>query len=89
MGNENNTNGWKVSVAEFRGFVKAKLEELGATLKTHCDNINEIQDDVQKIHEYIAGQKAVQRIKGTFYGVIGGGFFTLIIYIIQKVTEKQ
>ena len=87
--NGNNGTNWKVSVAEFRGFVKATLENLNTTLEAHGKSITIVKNDIQKIHEYMAGQKAVQRFKGTFYGVIGGGIFTLAIYIIQKVVENN
>ena len=65
-------NGWKVSVAEFRGFVKAKLESIETNIQKNCGNIEALETSVSELKQYVATKQAVQKVKASFWGFIGG-----------------
>jgi len=63
---------WKVSQAQFQGFMKAKIENICATLDKVTDH-NEKQDiRIVKCEHDLVGVKIKGGIFGTIGGIIGG-----------------
>jgi len=86
MENKNkNNNHWKVSVAEFRGYMRAKLENIESTAKEQKKELTIVKGDIVTIKEFIAGRKAVQNFRSTIWGFIGGIFTLLVGAILYKI----
>ncbi len=83
--NGNGNNHWKVSVAEFRGYMRGTLEGIQKEIVTQKKDMNFVKKDIVKIKEYIAGRKAVQNIRSAVWGFIGSMFFLVVGFILYKV----
>ena len=83
--NGNGNNHWKVSVAEFRGYMRGKLEDIVLVAVDQKKEMNAVKKDIVKIKEYIAGRKAVQNFRSAFWGFIGSMFFLVLGFVLYKV----
>ena len=81
----NSNNHWKVSVAEFRGYMRGKLEDIVTVAVDQKKELNIVKKDIVKIKEYIAGRKAVQNFRSGLWGFIGGFIMLLIGFVLYKV----
>jgi len=69
---------WKVSNAEFRGFIKAKLEDIEFSIKDLC---KETKNQGVRLNKVENRATAVE-VKGGFFGFLGGvagGFIAMFI----------
>jgi len=82
--NKNNMH-WKVSVAEFRGYMRGKLEDIALVAREQKKEMTTVKNDIVKIKEYIAGRKAVQNFRSAFWGFIGSLFFLILGFVLYKV----
>lgn len=84
MNNKTNNNEWKISAAEFKGFVKEKLEDLEERINQHRDGAEKRQDKIWKelkaLNDYVVAEKAVKKYKQSIYGVLGGAAFMGLLY---------
>lgn len=85
MNNNKNNNHWKVSVAEFRGYMRGKLEDIVEVAKEQRKELNAVKKDIVKIKVYIGGRKAVQNFRSGFWGFIGGVFMLLLGFALYKI----
>lgn len=83
--NGNGNDHWKVSVAEFRGYMRGTLEGINKEIKQQKRDMNFVKKDIVKIKEYIAGRKAVHGVKSAVFGFIGGVFTLIIGFVLYKV----
>jgi UV DNA damage repair endonuclease len=54
MENNSNNNEWKVKVAEFRGFVKTRIETMEKVQVEHTKDIKEIRKTVEELNLKLA-----------------------------------
>lgn len=85
MNNNKSNDRWKVSVAEFRGYMRAKLEAIVEVAKEQKEELNIVKKDIVKIKVYIGGRKAVQNLRSTIWGFIGGIFTLIIGFCLYKI----
>ena len=83
--NSNNNNSWKVSVADFRGYMRGKLEDIEVVIKDQKKDMNFVKKDIVKIKEYIAGRKAVQNFRSAVWGFIGSMFMLGLGFVLYKI----
>jgi len=81
----NNNNSWKVSVADFRGYMRGKLEDIEIVIKDQKKDMNFVKKDIVKIKEFIAGRKAVQNLRSSVWGFIGGVFMLILGFALYKI----
>jgi len=91
MGNEKNSNN-KITAAEFRGWAKAKIEDLWQEMeqfRTEQYLFTKAQEKVETaingIQQYIAGRKAVQNFRSGLWGFIGGMFMLILGFVLYKL----
>lgn len=93
---ETNSNGWKVSQSEFKGFVKAKLEGLENTCDRLLDTFDNhikssegrdkiINNSLTKCNEDIIRIKARSKMIGVIFGIIGAILLQVFIFLLGKV----
>ncbi len=82
--NKNGNNHWKVSVAEFRGYMRGTLEGIQKEIKDQKKDMSFVKKDIVKIKEYVAGRKAVHGFKSAVWGFIGGAFIVVIGFLLYK-----
>jgi len=80
-----NNNHWKVSVAEFRGYMRGTLEGIEKVIKEQKKDMCTVKKDIVKIKEYIAGRKAVQNFRSAFWGFIGSVVFLILGFALYKL----
>ena len=80
-----NNNHWKVSVAEFRGYMRGKLEDIVVAAKEQKKELNIVKNDIVEIKEYIAGKKAVQNLRSAIWGFIGSVFMLGLGFVLYKI----
>lgn len=94
MNNEKNSNDKKtiIKAAEFRGWAKAKIEDLWGEMEQFRKEqylFTQAQEKVEvaivSIKEYIAGRKAVQNFRSGLWGFIGGFIMLLVGFVLYKV----
>jgi len=85
MNETKSNNHWKVSVAEFRGYMRGKLEDIVTVAVDQKKELNIVKKDIVKIKEYIAGRKAVQNLRSAIWGFIGSVFMLLVGFVLYKV----
>ena len=83
--NCNSNNSWKVSVADFRGYMRGKLEDIEVVIKDQKKDMNFVKKDIVKIKEYIAGRKAVQNFRSAVWGFIGSIFMLGLGFALYKI----
>jgi len=83
--NCNSNNSWKVSVADFRGYMRGKLEDIEVVIKDQKKDMSFVKKDIVKIKEYIAGRKAVQNFRSAIWGFIGSVFMLGLGFILYKL----
>jgi hypothetical protein len=75
-------NEWRVSAAEFRGYMKSKIENIEEKLDS-CARSDELQDiKIGKIENRLTATE----IKGSIFGALGGiagGFFAGLIRMFR------
>lgn len=88
----NNSKSWRTKNDEFRGYVKAKLEDLEKKIDGHCESAEErrkeIADDLTKIKEYVAGKRAISKFKNGIWGALGGSIFMATYFFLQWLISK-
>lgn len=82
---KNGNNSWKVSVADFRGYMRGKLEDIEVVIKDQKKDMNFVKKDIVKIKEYIAGRKAVHGVKSAIFGSVGGIVVVIVGFILYKL----
>ena len=94
MNNEKNSNDKKtiIKAAEFRGWAKAKIEDLWNEMeqfRTEQYLFTRAQEKVETaingIQQYIAGRKAVQNFRSGLWGFIGGFIMLLVGFVLYKL----
>jgi len=94
MNNEKNSNDKKtiIKAAEFRGWAKAKIEDLWNEMeqfRTEQYLFTRAQEKVETaingIQQYIAGRKAVQNFRSGLWGFIGGFIMLLLGFALYKL----
>ena len=83
--NKCDNNSWKVSVADFRGYMRAKLEDIEVVIKDQKKDLGRVQKDIVKIKEWVAGRKAIQNVRSTVFGFLGGIFTLVVGFILHKL----
>lgn len=95
MDNETKNNNNKktiIKAAEFRGWAKAKIEDLWGEMEQFRKEqylFTQAQEKVEVaingIQQYIAGRKAVQNFKSAFWGFIGSVFMLGLGFVLYKL----
>jgi len=94
MNDKNNNNDKKtiIKAAEFRGWAKAKIEDLWGEMEQFRKEqylFTEAQEKVETaingIQQYIAGRKAVQNFRSGLWGFVGGFIMLLVGFVLYKV----
>ncbi len=97
MADEKNGNDKKtiIRAAEFRGFAKAKIEDIGREVgelksgqKGFKEALEKVEEAIVKINQYIVERKAVQNVRSTFFGILGGLLPVLVGFIFYKLFTK-
>ena len=83
--NCNSNNHWKVSVAEFRGYMRGTLEGIEKVIKEQKKDMRIVKNDIVKIKEFIAGRKAVQNFRSAVWGFIGSVFMLGLGFALYKL----
>jgi len=94
MSNEKNNNDKKtiIKAAEFRGWAKAKIEDLWLEMEqfrkeqylfTRAQEKVEIA--INGIQQYIAGRKAVENLRSAIWGFIGSMFMLGLGFALYKI----
>ena len=91
-GNNNNDKKTIINAAWFRGWAKAKIEDLWAEMEQFRKEqylFTKAQEKVgtaiNGIQQYIAGRKAVQNFKSAFWGFIGSAFMLALGFVLYKI----
>jgi hypothetical protein len=77
-----NTVEWKVSQAEFKGYMKSKIESIDEKLDTICRN--DLNQDL-RINK-VENRLVATEIKGSLFGAIGGiagGFLAGVLRLFR------
>jgi len=81
-----------IKAAEFRGWAKAKIEDLWGEMeqfRIEQHLFTKAQEKVETaiggIQQYIAGRKAVQNFKSAFWGFIGSVFMLGLGFVLYKL----
>jgi len=69
---------WKVPVAEFRGYMKRAVD-------TNTTDLTQLKEDMIAVKIYIGARKAVQNLRSTIWGFIGGIFTLIIGFTLYKI----
>ena len=69
---------WKVSVAEFRGYMRRAID-------TNTEDLSQLKKDMVKVKIYIGARKAVQNLRSTIWGFIGGMFMLILGFALYKI----
>ena len=94
MNNEKNSNDKKtiIKAAEFRGWAKAKIEDLWGEMEQFRKEQylftlaqEKVETAINGIQQYIAGRKAVQNFKSAFWGFVGSVFMLLLGFVLYKL----
>jgi len=94
MNDKNNSNDKKTTIkaAEFRGWAKAKIEDLWSEMEQFRKEqylFTQAQEKVEvfivEIKEYIAGRKAVQNFRSGLWGFVGGFIMLLVGFVLYKI----
>ena len=94
MNDKNNNNNKKtiIKAAEFRGWAKAKIEDLWGEMEQFRKEqylFTQVQEKVEvkinEIQQYIAGRKAVQNFRSGLWGFIGGFIMLLLGFALYKL----
>ena len=83
--NSNSNNSWKVSVADFRGYMRGTLEGIQKEIKEQKKDMRTVKNDIVKIKVYIGGRKAVQNFRSAVWGFIGSMFMLILGFVLYKV----
>ena len=73
-----NNDYWKVSVAEFRGYMKRAME-------TNTKDLSQLKSDMIQVKVYIGARKAVQNLRSAIWGFIGSLFFLTLGFALYKI----
>jgi len=81
-----------IPAAEFRGWAKAKIEDLWGEMEQFRKEqylFTQAQEKVEMaingIQQYIAGRKAVQNFRSGVWGFIGGVFMLILGFALYKL----
>ena len=81
-----------IKAAEFRGWAKAKIEDLWGEMeqfRIEQHLFTKVQEKVEtkigEIQQYIAGRKAVQNFRSGLWGFIGGFIMLLLGFALYKL----
>jgi len=81
-----------IKAAEFRGWAKAKIEDLWSEMEQFRKEqylFTQAQEKVEVaingIQQYIAGRKAVQNLRSGLWGFIGGFIMLLLGFALYKL----
>lgn len=81
-----------IKAAEFRGWAKAKIEDLWLEMeqfRTEQYLFTQAQEKVEVaingIQQYIAGRKAVQNLRSSLWGFIGGFIMLILGFCLYKL----
>ena len=77
QGNKSNDY-WKVSVSEFRGYMKRAME-------TNTKDLTQLKKDMIQVKVYIGARKAVQNLRSAIWGFIGSLFFLTLGFALYKI----
>ena len=70
----NGTEEWKVSNAEFKGFMKAKLEGIEKSINSLCGETKNQDTRLNKVENRLTATEVKGGIFGFIGGIIGGLF---------------
>ena len=91
-GNNNNEKKTIIKAAEFRGWAKAKIEDLWVEMEQFRKEqylFTQAQEKVEVaingIQQYIAGRKAIQNIRSAVWGFFGGVFMLALGFALYKM----
>ena len=79
---------WKVSPDEFRGYMRAKLENIEFVGTEQRKDMTAVKKDIVRIKLYIAGAKAVQKFRSSLWGSIGGVIAVVVGFCLYKLFGK-
>ena len=69
---------WKVSVAEIRRYMKRAVD-------TNTEDLSQLKEDMIAVKIYIGARKAVQNLRSTIWGFIGGMFMLILGFALYKI----
>lgn len=72
MAARNSTVEWRVSDAEFKGYVKAKLDDISDKLEKDEERLGEHDTKIGKLENDMTGMKVTSGLFGTLGGFAGG-----------------
>jgi len=88
----NNNRKTIIPAAEFRGWAKAKIEDLWGEMEQFRKEQylftkaqEKVETAINGIQQYIAGRKAVQNFRSAFWGFIGSMFMLILGFVLYKV----
>jgi len=94
MNDKKNNNDKKIIIkaAEFRGWAKAKIEDLWGEMEQFrkeqylfTQAQEKVETAINGIQQYIAGRKAVQNFRSGFWGFVGGVFMLILGFVLYKL----
>ena len=92
----NGNDVWKLATEQFKGYMEARIEGLNDRIKDALDQIDsnnkcicEVKDSVNKIQTQLEISKAVQKLKQTIWGAIGGLIASLLIALFKELLKTS
>lgn len=91
---EKKENNNVMRAAEFRGWAKAKIEDLWGEMEQFrkeqylfTQAQEKVETAINGIQQYIAGRKAVQNFRSAFWGFVGSVFMLILGFALYKIFE--
>lgn len=92
----NGIDSWKLATEQFKGYMEATIEGLNGKIQDALNQIAannkcicEVKDSVVKIQTQLEVNKAVQKLKQTIWGAIGGIAASILIALFKELLKTN